>query len=173
MRALFLSLFIIFAIGANATNFKADHLTKQDLKLLKKIKEYGKEFDLSYSLMAIAIKESSIGRYKINVDSYDYGLYQANINTVVRRYDMSNNNFNRNKLAMQLVNDFDFATSNAIAELMYWKEVHHGNWNKIWSSYNAGWNYDSSRGKQYSKDIIKIIQELKKIDELNHENQSA
>jgi hypothetical protein len=147
-----------------AVNFKAHYLTQNDIVLLKQIKEYGQKYDLSYSLMAIAVKESSIGRYKVNVDSFDYGLYQANINTVIRRHNMKNSSSNRNKVAMMLINDFDFATSNAIAELVYWKKVHRGNWEKVWSSYNAGWNFDSSRGKRYSKDIIKIIKELKKVD---------
>ena len=166
MLKILVSFMVLFSLNAYAVNFKSTYLTKGDLIKLKKIRTYGDKYDLSFSLMAIAVKESSIGRYKINVDSYDYGLYQANINTVVRRHKMKNNSLNRNKLAMLLVNDFDFATSNAIAELVYWKKVHKGNWNKVWSSYNAGFNYDSTRGKKYSKDIAKIIQELKKVDEL-------
>jgi hypothetical protein len=166
MRALVIVLAVLIT-NIYAVNFKAHYVTNNDLTLLKQIKEYGNEYNLSYSLMAIAVKESSIGRFKINVDSFDYGLYQANINTVVRRQNVKNSAFNRNKLAMLLINDFDFATSNAIAELVFWKKVHKGNWSKIWGSYNAGWNYDSTRGQKYSKDIVKIIQELKKIEALN------
>lgn len=163
MKRIFLVISLLFTLNVYAINFKANYLTPSDIVLLKQIKAYGEDYDLSYSLMAIAVKESSIGRFKINVDSYDYGLYQANINTVIRRQNIKNSSSNRNKMAMLLINDFDFATSNAIAELVYWKKVHKGDWIKVWSSYNAGWNYDSSRGKQYSKDIIKIIRELKKV----------
>lgn len=168
MRTIIVALFL-FTTQLLAINFKASYLTDNDKVLLQQIKAYGEKYDLSYSLMAIAVKESSIGRFKINVDSFDYGIYQANINTVIRRHNMKNSNSNRNKVAMMLINDFDFATSNAIAELVYWKKVHKGDWNKIWGSYNAGWNYDSTRGKKYSKDIIKIIRELKKVDVLNNE----
>lgn len=167
MIRIIVTLFLFFSFTLHATNFKANDLTFQDVQLLKQIKEYGQKYDLAYSLMAIAIKESSLGRYQVNVDSYDYGLYQANINTVVKRHEVTNNTFNRNKLAMLLIKDFKFATSNAIAELMFWKSVHGENWLRIWASYNAGFNYDSSRAIKYSNDIKAIISELKNVEELN------
>lgn len=167
MFRIIITLFLSFSFTLYASNFKASDLTVQDIQLLKQIKNYGTQYDLAYSLMAIAIKESSLGRYQVNVDSYDYGLYQANINTVVKRHEVANNSFNRNKLAMLLIKDFKFATSNAIAELMFWKSVHGENWLKIWASYNAGFNYDSSRAIKYSNDIKAIISELKHIEALN------
>lgn len=167
MFRIIITLFLSFPFTLYASNFKASDLTVQDIQLLKQIKNYGTQYDLAYSLMAIAIKESSLGRYQVNVDSYDYGLYQANINTVVKRHEVANNSFNRNKLAMLLIKDFKFATSNAIAELMFWKSVHGENWLKIWASYNAGFNYDSSRAIKYSNDIKAIISELKHIEALN------
>lgn len=167
MFRIIITLFLSFSFTLYASNFKASDLTVQDIQLLKQIKNYGVQYDLAYSLMAIAIKESSLGRYQVNVDSYDYGLYQANINTVVKRHEVANNSFNRNKLAMLLIKDFKFATSNAIAELMFWKSVHGENWLKIWASYNAGFNYDSSQAIKYSNDIKAIISELKHIEALN------
>lgn len=167
MFRIIITLFLSFSFTLYASSFKASDLTVQDIQLLKQIKNYGTQYDLAYSLMAIAIKESSLGRYQVNVDSYDYGLYQANINTVVKRHEVANNSFNRNKLAMLLIKDFKFATSNAIAELMFWKSVHGENWLKIWASYNAGFNYDSSRAIKYSNDIKAIISELKHIEALN------
>lgn len=161
-----ISFFLLFSLSVFAYDFKSSDLTRDDIKLLKQIKLHGEQYDLAYSLMAIAIKESSLGRYKVNVDSYDYGLYQANINTVIKRHQVKNSSFNRNKMAMMLINDFKFATSNAIAELVYWKSVHGNNWAKIWASYNAGFNYDSSRAVRYSTQIEKIIKELKKVREL-------
>ena len=160
---LFLILFFSFTIS-NASNFNPYDLSKDDLNLLKIIKAKGAKFGLSYSLMAIAIKESSLGKYLINVDSKDFGLYQANIKSVIARHQLKDTSWNRNKLAMQLVSDFDFATQNAIDELNFWHEKHNGNWKRIWSSYNAGWNYNSKKARKYSNDIYKIIRELKKIN---------
>jgi hypothetical protein len=153
----------IFISGLYASNFNAYKLTKQEVRMLKTIKQQGKKHGVSYSLMAIAIKESSIGKYPINVDSKDYGLYQANIKTVISREKLKNTAWNRNKVASKLITDFQYATKNAIAELVYWKKVHNNDWRKVWGSYNGGWRYDSKRARKYSKEIASIIRKLKKV----------
>jgi len=159
-----LLLIILFITNIFASNFNEKKLTSQDIKMLKEIKKQGKKHGLSYSLMAIAIKESSIGKYLINVDSKDYGLYQANIKTVLSRQKAKNTSWNRNKYAMRLISDFQFATKNAIEELVYWKKVHKNDWKKVWSSYNGGWKYNSKRAKNYSRDIAIIIKRLKRVN---------
>ncbi len=159
-----LLLIMLFITNIFASNFNEKKLTSQDIKMLKEIKKQGKKHGLSYSLMAIAIKESSIGKYLINVDSKDYGLYQANIKTVLSRQKAKNTSWNRNKYAMRLISDFQFATKNAIEELVYWKKVHKNDWKKVWSSYNGGWKYNSKRAKNYSRDIAIIIKRLKRVN---------
>lgn len=158
---LFISLFIT---NIFATNFNEKHLTKKDMQMLKEIKKQGAKHGLSYSLMAIAIKESSLGRYLVNVDSRDFGLYQANIKTVIRRHKAKDTSWNRNRYAMRLITDFKFATKNAIAELMYWRKVHNNDWRRVWSSYNGGWRYNSKRAQKYSREIASIIRKLKKVE---------
>ena len=147
-----------------ASDFDIKDLTPQDIQILKEIKEHGKDQGLSYSLMAIAIKESRVGKYLVNVDTKDYGMYQANIKTVISRENAQDTSWNRNVLAMKLISDFQFATKNAIDELTYWQKVHNNDWTKVWSSYNGGWRYNSDAAKKYSKDIALIIRELKKVD---------
>lgn len=154
---------LLFITSIYASNFDAKRLSAKDISTLKEIKKYGKKHGLSYSLMAIAIKESSIGKFLVNVDSKDYGLYQANIRTVVSRHKVKNTPWNRNRYAMRLVTDFQFATKNAIAELTYWKKVHKNDWRKVWGSYNGGWKYNSKRARKYSQDIASIIKKLKKV----------
>ena len=147
-----------------ASDFDIKDLTPQDIQILKEIKEHGKDQGLSYSLMAIAIKESRVGKYLVNVDTKDYGMYQANIKTVISRENAKDTSWNRNVLAMKLISDFQFATKNAIDELTYWQKVHNNDWTKVWSSYNAGWQYNSKEAKEYSIEIASIIRELRKID---------
>ncbi|MFK2822339.1 transglycosylase SLT domain-containing protein [Arcobacter sp. YIC-80] len=156
---LFVSL-LISSIFAN--NFNPSKLSKEDIKMLKMIKQQGEKYGLSYSLMAIAIKESSLGKYLVNVNSKDFGLYQANIKTVISRAKVRDTSWNRNRYAMKLISDFSFATKNAIAELKYWKKVHNNNWRRVWSSYNGGWSYNSKRARKYSRDIASIVRKLKK-----------
>jgi len=157
-------LVMLFITNIFASNFNATKLTKQEIKTLKEIKKQGEKYGLSYSLMAIAIKESSIGKYLVNVDSKDFGIYQANIKTVLSRHKAKNTSWNRNKYAMRLISDFKFATKNAIAELNYWKKVHKNDWRKVWSSYNGGWRYNSKRARNYSRDIATIIKRLKRVN---------
>ena len=162
LRIILLTLILISNVFAS--DFDIKNLTPQELNTLKEIKEHGKKNGLSYSLMAIAIKESGLGKYLVNVDTKDYGIYQANIKTVFSRENAQDTSWNRNVLAMKLITDFQFATKNAIDELTYWQKVHNNDWTKVWSSYNGGWRYNSDAARQYSKDIASIIRELRKVD---------
>ncbi len=146
------------------SHFNFSKLSKEDIKVLKQIKKQGQRYGLSYSLMAIAIKESSLGKYLVNVDTGDFGLYQANIRSVIKRHKVRNTSWNRNKYAMRLISDFKFATRNAIAELRYWKKIHNNDWKKVWGSYNGGWKYNSKTARKYSRDISSIIRKLKQIN---------
>ncbi|MDD2896180.1 MAG: transglycosylase SLT domain-containing protein [Aliarcobacter sp.] len=164
MKLKIILLTLLLISNVFASDFDIKNLTPQELNTLKEIKEHGKKNGLSYSLMAIAIKESGLGKYLVNVDTKDYGIYQANIRTVISRENAQDTSWNRNVLAMKLITDFQFATKNAIDELTYWKKVHNNDWTKVWSSYNGGWRYNSDAARQYSKDIASIIRELKKVD---------
>lgn len=164
MKLKIILLTLLLISNVFASDFDIKNLTPQELNTLKEIKEHGKKNGLSYSLMAIAIKESGLGKYLVNVDTKDYGIYQANIKTVISRENAQDTSWNRNVLAMKLITDFQFATKNAIDELTYWQKVHNNDWTKVWSSYNGGWRYNSDAARQYSKDIASIIRELKKVD---------
>ena len=164
MRLKIILITLLLISNVFASDFDINNLTPQEIKTLKEIKAHGKENGLSYSLMAIAIKESGLGKYLVNVDTKDYGLYQANIKTVINRENAKDTSWNRNVFAMKLISDFQFATKNAIDELTYWQKVHNNDWSKVWSSYNGGWKYNSDAARQYSKDIASSIRELKKVE---------
>jgi hypothetical protein len=164
LRLRIILLILLFISNVFASEFDIKNLTQQEVETLKEIKKHGQAHGLSYSLMAIAIKESGLGKYMVNVDTKDFGLYQANIKTVISRQNAKDTSWNRNLLAMKLISDFQFATKNAIDELTYWQKVHNNDWTKVWSSYNAGWQYNSKEAKEYSIEIASIIRELRKID---------
>jgi len=117
MRLKIILLTLLLISNVFASDFDIKNLTPQEINTLKEIKEHGKKNGLSYSLMAIAIKESGLGKYLVNVDTKDYGIYQANIRTVISRENAQDTSWNRNVLAMKLITDFQFATKNAIDEL--------------------------------------------------------
>lgn len=156
--ARFIVLFLIFLNFSFANSLG---LTKTDLVILNKIKSLADEPIMKYSLMAIAIKESSVGKNMANFSSNDFGLFQSNIKTVLSRQYIKDIPQNIKYYALKLMNDVGFATANAIIELEYWREVHKDNWIKIWSSYNTGFSYRSDTGYLYAKSILEITKKLK------------
>lgn len=156
MKVFFYLLFFSTLLFSNSLNLDA-----KDLIILKKIKSLSTDKMLGYSLMAIAIKESNIGKYVVNDKTNDYGLFQANIKTVLSRQNVKDTKANRMLYSKKLINDVSFATANAIIELEYWKKVHKNNWAKTWASYNTGWRYKGKTGFKYANSIFEIIKKLK------------
>ena len=136
-------------------------LTPEDITVLKKIKSLTNEKMMKYTLMALAIKESSVGKNQINLVTNDFGFFQGNIKTVVRRQNVQDNEMVRKYLADKLLNDAGFAMANAISEVNYWRKVHNENWPRIWASFNTGWSYNTKTGLAYSSDVFNIIKKLK------------
>jgi len=136
-------------------------LTNVDLIILEKIKSLTDDKMMKYTLMAIAIKESSVGKKQINNISNDYGLFQSNIKSVIRRQKVEDNFHNRIFFANKLLYDVGFSTANAIVEIDYWRNIHRENWVRVWSSYNAGWRYSSNTGVVYAHSIFDIIKKLR------------
>jgi hypothetical protein len=136
-------------------------LTNVDLIILEKIKSLTDDKMMKYTLMAIAIKESSVGKKQINNISNDYGLFQSNIKSVIRRQKVEDNFHNRIFFANKLLYDVGFSTANAIVEIDYWRNIHRENWVRVWSSYNAGWRYSSNTGVLYAHSIFDIIKKLR------------
>ena len=136
-------------------------LSDTDIIILKKIKSLTDDTMMKYTLMALAIKESSVGKNQINLISNDFGLFQSNIKSVIRRQKVQDNLFNRKYFANKLLSDVGFATANAIVEIDFWRKVHRENWVKVWASYNTGWSYKSDTGLVYATNVFDIIKKLK------------
>ena len=152
---------ILFLLIINLCYSNSLGLTNTDIIILKKIKSLTNDNFMKYTLMAIAIKESSVGKNLINNASKDYGLFQANIKSVIRRQKVQDNIYNRNYFAKKLVYDAGFSTANAIVEIDYWRKVHKDNWIKVWASYNTGWKYKSTTGLNYASSVFEIVKKLK------------
>ncbi|MBP7741839.1 MAG: transglycosylase SLT domain-containing protein [Aliarcobacter sp.] len=152
---------ILFLLSITLSFGNSLGLSKMDIVILKKIKSLTDDNYMKYTLMAIAIKESSVGKNLVNPISNDYGLFQANIKSVIKRQKVKDTIDNRRYFAQKLVYDVGFSTANAIVEIDYWKKVHQDNWIKIWASYNTGWSYSSNTGISYATSVFDIIKKLK------------
>lgn len=157
MKEILLVIFLLFSPLFSSTL----NLSNKDITILKKIRQLHDDTMMKYTLMALAIKESSIGKNMINSKSNDYGLFQANIRTILSREKAEDTPLNREYFANKLIKDVGYATANAIIEIEYWLKVHKRDWFKAWASYNTGWRYKSNTGKKYSEDIAIIIHTLR------------
>ncbi|MBE0467913.1 MAG: hypothetical protein IBX55_00090 [Methyloprofundus sp.] len=148
------------------TQCKVDFSPSQ-IEVLTKSYRYGRPFGLEYTLPAIAWQESSAGEVLINVSDPSFGYYHALLSSAANREQIVSNS-DLNKLAHALVKSIELSASFAIRELLFWKQVHgEGEWSKIWASYNAGYNYDSTAGKRYSESILQKINYLKDCHDFN------
>ena len=136
-------------------------LSQKDIVILKKIKSLTNDNMMKYTLMALAIKESSVGKNQINSVTNDFGIFQGNIKSVIRRQNIEDTQITSKFLSKKLLGDAGFAMANAIEEINYWRKIHKENWPKIWASYNTGWSYKTKTGLAYSNDVFDIIKKLK------------
>lgn len=129
--------------------------------------------DLSWSLSAIIIIESSAGKRLINEATHDYGIMQINIKTAkvrLARWAKSGRDFgkyditNDNDVKQLLVSDSLISTTLALEELNFWKSKRNGDWNKVYASYNGGYYINKKHqpiAEKYSKKVISTIKKLK------------
>lgn len=128
---------------------------------------YGKKHDLGYTMAAIAWKESCAGLYRINFDDPSAGIYHAHLPGVIKRhYKAKNTSFKRNVVAERLIRDMEFASQIALEELLYWKKIRNNDWKTIIKSYNKGFSWEKSKGRNqlaeaYYQDISQKVKILK------------
>jgi hypothetical protein len=128
---------------------------------LMKAVAYGAPYDLGYTLAAIAWQESQAGSVPVNVNDPSFGPFHNKMDTVMRRVALKDTPYHRNLIATRLLNDFAFAASMAVAELLYWDRVHHGKWRRMVRSYNAGYNHSSKSADAYVGNIIEKVKAIK------------
>jgi len=167
MKKLISTLLLIVNLQASKINQLADylkyHLTPEQKIILHKTFNKAKDFDLQYTMTAIAWQESQFGKYLINLSDPSFGVFHNHINSVARRHRITTK-WGKSRLAEKLIQDFDFSFAEALAELKYWQNYHsqYRNWSKMVSSYNAGYKWNSKSAKKYLKSIRLRVRALKK-----------
>lgn len=125
---------------------------------VRKAFEFGKQYDLGHTLAGIVWQESKC-KYRMNVDSGDYGITHVNIHSLLRRLGKPNNHYTRSEYASHLVANDIFAMQTAVAELLYWKlDRNRVGWEHMVNSYNEGNNVEHG---VYASKVRKAIQFLK------------
>ena len=136
---------------------KDERFTYEQKLIIAKAYNIGKKYDLGYTLAAIAIIESQAGKFLVNLGDPSCGVYHNLLSSVANREGIELSNINRNYLCTKLIKDFEFASGQALEELLYWKK-YHKDWEKTVMSYNAGFNYRN--GDEY---LLKVREEINKL----------
>lgn len=156
---------LMLVTASQANRFSDDALYKElqtlnseQKEILKTTWERGKPLGLNYTLTAIAWQESNFGKYKVGKWSPDYGVFQINLKTYKSRYkdEIKVYKLQDRHIKKWLTDNYTIGFIAAVDEILFWKEVHDGNWNKIWASYNDGTRI-GYKGKKYSKEISQRI----------------
>lgn len=154
-------------LGANPANKCGSEkdFTYEQKEIIAYAYNYGRKYNLGYTLAAIAWHESCAGEYRMNFADPSAGLYHALIPGVIRRYQMlSDTGFNRNVIGQLLVKDDEFASKVAIDELLYWDSVRNGNWKDIIKSYNKGFSWEKNKHfNQLAEAYYRSVKEKKEI----------
>jgi len=141
-------------------------LSLQQQKLLYEVFKRGEVVDLQYTLTAIAWKESMAGLAKVNMwdgDGGSCGVFHNRLKSVFGRHkEWRWTRVNANMVCTRLVENLDFAFTEAVAEIRYWQKVRgENNWMSIWASYNAGIHYKSAQAKAYAANIRNMIKAIR------------
>ncbi|MDE6886779.1 MAG: hypothetical protein K2P17_07060 [Helicobacteraceae bacterium] len=167
MRLITFFLFFIVFLYATPTNkcVGVNEFSHSQKEIIAYAYNYGKKYDMGYTLAAIAWHESCAGEYRMNFADPSAGIYHALIPGVIRRYKMlKDTGFNRNVIGELLIRDDEFASKVAIDELMYWHKTRNGNWKDIIKSYNKGFSWEKSEKMNVlAENYYESIKEKKEI----------
>lgn len=127
------------------------------------IKAYlaGEPDNLGYSMVVIAWKESRFGKYMMNLSDGKHGSF--GVYHILLDYSLIRNNvttaWGRSRLAERLINDFEFASTEALYVLKYYLARHKNkDVNKyyfMFTSYNGGTNaLNNKQAQAYGQDSL-------------------
>lgn len=121
----------------------------------------GKPYNLGYTLASIALVESSAGRYRVNMDSRDLGLYQIHTSTAVNTLGITNH-YKRLELYEKLIYQDPLNAYIALEVLQYFKAYHKGDWRKMVKSYNSGFKINTQKAHNYLDKVVVGVKLLEK-----------
>lgn len=171
MKTVILILVMVVSLFANQHTSKRAQYMKELNSLTMNQKEVlvqslftGIKSDKSYTLAAIAWKESSLGKHRINMHDGvgckyrgSFGCYQQRLSYIMK--DPSMKNRSAAMVKTMLVNNTNFAATVALNNLNnwedHWKDKKSRNTElNMLASYNAGgYGTHSKSGRAYAKDV--------------------
>lgn len=169
-------LFVVnICFGKTLTQYvnQLNRLTPEQKRILDYTYNKGQEYKLGHLLSAIAWQESNFGMWRINLADGKYGsysIYHIMLEYYIKYYNINNTEWNRSRNAELLFLDNDKATEYVVELLTSYSKHHKTNktHDKVIKSYNAGYNINSDKAKQYYSNINLRLQAL----EIYYKNKS-
>ena len=128
--------------------YRLEHISNHDLKLLRKTYKIGQRNDLGYSLTAILWQESDIGHKLHNFADPSCGYYHKLLPELCRETHLKPNMWNMSRACDKLMS-YNFSTEVAVADLLRRRQIFkmegypkYEIWRKMIRSYN-GSNFNS------------------------------
>ena len=156
--------------GSIKSYMKQIENTNQEQREVARFISYNaSKYNLKYTLLAIAFKESQWGKYKLNLADPSAGLFHKLLPYYCIELGLKPNKWNESRLAERLINSnatsFMVAVCDFKRNYTYFRTRGHNkalSWKYAIQAYNAGLN-NYHAGSKYYKEIIKIIRALKKL----------
>ena len=130
---------------------------------------YGKPYDLGWTMGSLAWQESHAGKYKININSKDYGLFQINEKTIMNILGVTSY-WKKQEIITKVVMDDALSAYLALDVLQHFQRVHNGDWKKMVMSYNIGNQKDDEnlqKGVVYYQKVSYYLNILKHCSNFN------
>jgi hypothetical protein len=154
-----LVLLISLVVEVLGKDLNWNEFTMDQKKVISKAYTYGLHHNMQWSLVAIAIKESQAGKYLLG--DGDYGVFQINLYYHLKEININSTYYTRSEYASKLISDFDYCAFYAIKKLQDSRKVYGNNWFMVWASYNG----KGIKAREYAKDIVSIISQMKQYKE--------
>lgn len=131
-----------------------DGLSNEQWNVLYQAYDTGVSHGLGHTMMAIAFKESSAGKYRINLNTHDFGVMQNNIKTAKIRRGVKGY-YSTMALVSEIVRNDQLSMDLALEELLYWRDDRGLSWRNTVSAYNNGNAYN--KGTEHLDQMIPIV----------------
>ena len=136
-------------------------LSDAQMETLSWARERGREHDLGDTMMTLALKESSAGKYLMNARTDDYGVFMISLPTAHGLLKPKGDFERYSIIPQQLIEDRELNARLAVETLLFWKK-HRSSYEDMIRSYNAGYRKSSSAGTVYWEGFRKLFHKLRK-----------
>ena len=150
-------LLILSSLTANAVIYQNRELTDEQIYTIQRSYELGESSGYGLTLAAIALTESHAGVNIKNDKSGDYGVFQNNLKSTVKRVEQLTGAKmtwrERQRFKKELLSSMETSGNYALMELQFWDKSRSGNWRKVVESYNAGYGKNPDYVDKVAKNL--------------------